>query len=107
MPRPCSQGDIRACTTDFKRAFGNFSAAFNVLHDSTAAQSGDFPFRTDLSSIKAGIKDLGYGLIDVSKGVSDCHLAELAEILSKLATQLGIVPEVRLPTSYLELRVRI
>ena len=30
----------------------------------------------------------------VAKGVSDCHLEEFADILSKLAIKLGIVPEV-------------
>ena len=89
------QGDIRQCKSDFKRAFGNFSAAFTQLHDATKGKpAGDFPFNTDVSHIKQGIKELGYGLLDVSHGVKDCQLQALADIIEQLAVKLGIAPEV-------------
>ena len=83
------QGDLRSCKADFK----NFTAAFGVMHGGSIG-GGDFHFNTDTKSLHAGIKDIGYGLEDVSKGVGDCHLAELAELLSKLAIKLGVVPEI-------------
>ncbi|KAL1524207.1 hypothetical protein AB1Y20_019115 [Prymnesium parvum] len=95
------QGDIRQCKTDFKLAFTNFSAAFTELHDVTEGKYygkysvGDFAFSTRASQIKQGVRDLGYGLLDVSHGVKDCHLEELAEILEELAVKLGIAPDVQ------------
>jgi len=88
------QGDIRACEGDFQLAFKNFSAAFDLLKDPKGSSGGDFPFARNTSALKAGIREIGYGLVDVSKGVSDCHLAELASVIAQLATKLGIAPEV-------------
>ena len=56
---------------------------------------GDFPFNTDVAHVKAGIKNIGYGLLDVSHGVSDCQLQALADILAQLAVKLGVAPEVQ------------
>merc|ERR1712232_686398 len=74
------QGDIQNCKADFKSAFSNFSDAFHLLHNSTllpqAEAGSDFLFSRDESSIKRGVRDIGYGLRDVAKGVADCHLQD-------------------------------
>merc|ERR1711881_80204 len=44
-------------------------------------------------NIKDAIKDIGLGLEDIAAGVSDCHLDELADLLTKLAAELAF-PEV-------------
>jgi hypothetical protein len=98
------QDDIKSCEADLQLSWGNFSSAFNELHKSSGLQlsleqsylsSGDFAFNTDPDHIKAGIKDIGYGFQDIAKGVSDCHLAQLSEILGDLAAKLGLTPEVQ------------
>jgi len=90
------QGDIRHCTSDFELAFSNFSAAFDGMHDATKGKAiGDFPFKTDPSAIQGGIRDIGYGLLDVAHGVKDCQLQALADIIEQLALKLGVAPEVQ------------
>jgi len=86
------QGDIRACEGDFESAFHNFTAAVDVMRSSTA--HGGFPFSSDVNKLKEGIRYIGYGLAEVADGVSDCHLSQLADILSRLATKLGLAPEI-------------
>jgi len=81
------------CEADFKLAYSNFSAAVTVMKSSKRA-TGSFPFASDASKLKQGIRDIGYGMLDVADGVRDCHLAELATVLEKLAVKLGLVPEV-------------
>jgi len=89
------QGDIRACESDFSLAFHNFSAAVTVMTSSSVASHGGFPFNTNTDALKQGIRDLGYGLGDVANGVSDCHLAQLADVIAQLATKLGVAPEIQ------------
>jgi len=97
------EGDIKKCEGDLKQAWGNFSAAYGELKSAdltmSASQrygsSADFAFVASSPNIKAGIKDLGLALESVASGVGDCHLAELADILAKVATELGIAPEVK------------
>jgi hypothetical protein len=100
------EGDIKNCEGDLELAWGNLSAAYGEFKSSditlSAAQryggSADFAFATgsmSTSNIKAGVKDLGYALESIASGVGDCHLAQLADILAKLATELGIAPEVK------------
>jgi hypothetical protein len=93
------QNDIRNCESDFKSAFGNFSGAYKELYDGNrSSHNSDFAFllapEQNYSNIKAGVRDIGYGLLDVAKGTKDCHLDDLAAIISKLAIKLGVVPEV-------------
>jgi hypothetical protein len=96
------KNDIRSCEGDFKMAFSNFSQAFRELHNDTASNNvstpHDFLFAAQPgntnSNIKRGIRDIGYGLLDVAKGTKDCHLEDFADILSKLAVKLGILPEI-------------
>jgi len=87
------QGDIRACQSDFQRAFGNFTKAYSEMHGGRVG-GGDFHFNTDTKMIQKGVKAIGYGLLDIAAGVGECHLAQLSEIVSALAVKLGIVPEV-------------
>merc|ERR1712072_1271164 len=91
------QGDIRNCKADFQASWGNFTQAYKDLYDSKANSSGggDFHWDLDAKHIAKGVKDIGYAMKDVAKGVGDCHLAELADILEKLAVKLGIAPEVQ------------
>jgi len=108
------QGDIKSCEADLQQSWGNFSAAFNELHKSSTTQlsvqqefssSADFSFNTDPAHIKAGIKDIGYGFQDIAKGVSDCHLSELASILGDLAAKLGLTPEVQFVEDVLKILI--
>ena len=104
------QGDIKSCEADLQQSWGNFTAAYGALHKSSATElalshrqlvtqnylsSNDFAFNTDPNAIKTGIRDIGYGFTDIAKGVNDCHLQELAEILTDLAAKLGLTPEVQ------------
>lgn len=90
------QGSIHRCEADFKHAFGNFSAAI-----------GEFThhgkFSTDKHHIMNGLRDIGYGLRQVSAGVSDCDLEDLAKILEKLAVKLGISPEIQVVDDVLKI----
>jgi len=91
------QGDIRKCETDFESGFANFSAAFKLLNNATASaaaggESHDFFF--DLAGVKDGVRHIGYGLQDIAKGTSDCHLAQFADLLARFAAKMGIAPEV-------------
>jgi hypothetical protein len=97
------EGDIKKCEGDLKQSWGNFTAAYQELKSTdltlTSAQqygsNADFAFVSSSNNIRAGIKDLGLALQNVASGVTDCHLAELADILAKLATELGIEPEIK------------
>jgi hypothetical protein len=88
------QGDIKACQADFSNGFKNFSKAVKVLTSHSSTGGSDFHFTTDKSKVKEALGDIGHGLKDVASGVSDCHLAQLAQILEELAAKLGIAPEV-------------
>ena len=88
------QGDIRACEADFSRAFGNFSAAFDALRNTSAPSGANADFSFNIPGIKRGLADIGHGMLDVAAGVSDCHLAELAAVLEKLAVKLSVAPEI-------------
>ena len=44
--------------------------------------------------MKKGVKAFGQGMNKIADAVTDCHLEEFAELLTKLAIKLGIVPEV-------------
>jgi len=97
------QGDIKSCEADLQHSWGNFSAAYSELKSTDADMTdqqkymtnADFSFAVEAGSVKVGIRDLGMAVKSVSSSVGDCHLAELSEILEKLAVRLGIVPEVQ------------
>ena len=97
------EGDIRMCESDFELAYHNFSAAVGVMKKSATSIGSSFPFSTDVSKLKQGIRDIGYGLLDVANGVKDCHLTQLAAILEKLATKLGLAPEVQWVETFLKI----
>jgi hypothetical protein len=91
------QGDIRNCKSDFENAFANFTEGYHLLRNHTAdhaakGKSHDFFFST--AHVKEGLGHIGHGLLDVAKGTSDCHLGDLAKVISELAVKLGIAPEV-------------
>eukprot|EP00928_Gymnodinium_smaydae_P060748 TRINITY_DN4452_c0_g2_i1.p1 TRINITY_DN4452_c0_g2~~TRINITY_DN4452_c0_g2_i1.p1 ORF type:complete len:847 (+),score=163.63 TRINITY_DN4452_c0_g2_i1:49-2541(+) len=96
------QSDIRNCESDFKNSFTNFSKAYNLLRSENASAKQqirhDFLFavepQTHFARIKEGVRDIGYGILDVAQGTKDCHLDDLSSILSKLALKLSIAPEV-------------
>lgn len=95
------EGDLRACTNDFKNAFTNFT---HGVKDLTSGVEGHFwHYKRNKGDIKRGVGELGTALLDVANGVKDCHLEELAEILEKLGAKLGIAPEI----SFLEMLVHI
>jgi hypothetical protein len=89
------QGDVHACEADFKQSWGNFSDGFSNLVNDTHGGIGHLVhFNSDKKHVRAGINDFGKALNLIAKGVSDCHLQELADLLEKLAVKLGLVPEV-------------
>jgi len=85
------ESDIKACKSDFVEVWGNLSDAYRVMIDHNR---NSIAFSHDASNIKQGVKDLGNALWAFSNVVSDCHMAELAQIIAELAAKLGIVPEV-------------
>jgi len=101
------EGSIKECESDFEMAWGNFSAAVEVFTKSTTeaqmmAVSDKYGLDDEdvevlqeklTKEIEEAIRDIGHGLEDVSKGVSACHLDELADLLARLAAELAI-PEV-------------
>ena len=89
------QGDVHACTADFEHAWTNFSAGFeNIVDQQHHGIDKLIHWNTDDKKIVAGIHDIGAGMLDLAKGVGDCHLQELADLLAKLAAKLGIAPEI-------------
>jgi len=88
------EGDLKNCQVDFQKGWGNFSTGFQNLLGSGSQGGNDFHFTTNTGDLKRGIRDMGYGLKDVAKGVSDCHLQELADILAQLAAKLELTPEI-------------
>ena len=85
------EGSVKTCEADFKNAFGDFKSAW---HSFAESHGGIFHWKRNEDDIRKGVKQIGDGMKLVAKGVSDCHLEEFADILSKLAIKLGIVPEV-------------
>lgn len=82
------EGSITECKDDFEEAFNNFTDGFkDLVHDDK--------FSHDKGQISEGIREIGQGMKLVAKGVSDCQLQELADLLTKLAAKLGIAPEVQ------------
>ena len=90
------EGDVRACEADFKLAFTNLTQAAELFtdHDKTSS-SGIFHFNANKDDVKKAVGDIGYAFRDIAHGVSDCHLAELAQLLADLAEKLGIAPEIQ------------
>jgi len=93
------QNDIGKCKSDFSNTFGNFSAAYHVLVDSSVnsggAYGGMLQFKHDKAAIKESLLDLSYGIKGIVAGLKDCHLAEFAEILEAVAVKLGVAPEIQ------------
>ncbi len=106
------EGDVRQCEQDFENAWGEFGAAVALFENQVElakAHEVDMRRRLDAgfqlteedeelklqisSKVKDAVKDIGKGLEDVAAGIHDCHLEELADILTKLAAELA-VPEV-------------
>ena len=93
------QGSIQQCESDFKNAFHNFSSAIGEF-----GHSGKFS--TDKHRIMNGLRDIGYGLRQVSAGVTDCDLEDLAKILSSLAEKLDIAPEIQVVDDVLKIIIQ-
>jgi len=87
-------GSIKTCENDFKTAWTDFGQGVADFHDSH--HNIVFHFKHDKDEIKAGLKAFGDGFHKISAAVGDCHLQEFAELLEKLATKLGIAPEISL-----------
>ena len=85
------QGSVKECEADFKSAWSDFSGAAANFSDS---HHSIWHITHDKAAIKAGVQSLGEGLQLVAKGMGDCHVAEFADILARLAAKLGIAPEV-------------
>ena len=82
----------RFCSQEcFKEAWGDFKDGWDAFHDS---HHSIFHFEHNADEVKKGVKAFGQGMKKIADAVSDCHLEEFAELLTKLAIKLGIVPEV-------------
>jgi hypothetical protein len=84
------ESDIGKCENDFKGAWVDFNTAyveFTGNHDK-------FAISHSTKNVSKGVNDLGLGVQALADAVKDCHLAQLAAILEKLAVELGLVPEV-------------
>lgn len=86
------QGSLQECESDFKSAFNDFHLAASNFSDSH--ENRFFHWNHDKTAIKMGLHSLGDGMHLVSKGVSDCHIQEFADLLEALAVKLGVAPEI-------------
>ena len=86
------KGSVKECEHDFEEAWVDFKYAHHNFSESH--ENIIFHYKHDKHAIQGGMKALGEGMKDVAKGVTDCHIEEFAEILEKLATRLGIAPEI-------------
>jgi len=86
------EDDAKQCASDFKGMYNDFKSAGHEFIDQS--KSG-FHFTKNTTLIKSGLKDIGRGINELANSVSDCHMAELAEILAKLAEELGLEAEVK------------
>jgi len=85
------QNDEKACKSDFKNMWGNFTTAYSEL---SHMHDGLFSFSYNKTLVTMGIHDIGHAFSALSDSVSACHLEGLANILDKLANQLGLEPEI-------------
>ena len=83
-------GSFKQCEADVKETWGNLSAAFKEFDDGKSF----WHFKHNRDAIRAGVKDMGNAMHDLSASVTDCHLQEIADLLLKLATKLGVAPEI-------------
>lgn len=88
------KGSVKECEHDFQEAWTDFKYSYHNF--SSSHENIIFHYKHDKHAIKAGMAALGEGMKDISKGVTDCHIEEFAELLEKLATKLGIAPEISL-----------
>lgn len=92
------QGSVKACENDFTEGFSDFKNGIEEL-------TSHGQFTKDKDHIKNGLRDIGNGLNDLASGVGDCHLDDLAKILSALAAKLGLAPEVQLIEDVLKILI--
>jgi uncharacterized protein YukE len=83
-------GSFKQCEADIKETWGNISAAFKEFDDGKSF----WHFKHNRDAIRAGVRDLGNAMHDLARSVTDCHLQEIADLLLKLATKLGLAPEI-------------
>merc|ERR1712241_1587544 len=70
----------------------NFSEAYHKIVDPNAKR---FWITKNETQLKEGVHDIAMGLRDLASSVQDCHMAEFAAILLKIATKMGVVPEIQ------------
>jgi len=70
------EGDIKNCESDFKNAFHNFTGAVELIVNET--DGNILHFSRNKKHLEQGIHDIGQGFNLIAKGVTDCHLQELA-----------------------------
>merc|ERR1712241_1091001 len=70
----------------------NFSEAYHKIVDPNAKR---FWITRNETQLKEGVHDIAMGLRDLASSVQDCHMAEFAAILLKIATKMGVVPEIQ------------
>jgi len=86
------EGDFKKCGSDFKYMASNFSEAYHKIVDPKAKYLW---FTKNETRLKEGVHDIAMGLGDLASSVQDCHMAEFAAILLKIATKMGVVPEIQ------------
>jgi hypothetical protein len=98
------QGSVGACKADFEGAWADFKfGAGNLTNSTHSGIEHIFNLNHDAKAVKIGINDIGLGMHLVAKGVGDCHLQALADLIEKLAIKLGLAPEV----SFIETLLKI
>jgi len=97
--------DMKMCKNDFVDMVHQFHSAYEHFTQG-AKHHGPFKgFSHNKTAIIAGVHEVGHAFKDLAKGVADCHLLELAEVLEKLAVKLGIVPEVAVVETVLKILI--
>jgi len=86
------EGDFKKCGSDFKYMASNFSEAYRNIIDPKAKH---FWITKNKTLVKEGLHDIAMGLRDLASSVQDCHMAEFAAILLKIATKMGVAPEIQ------------
>jgi len=71
-----------------------------------SGHQGAFPgFDNSTRNITHGVNDIGLGLQDVAKGVSDCHLQAFADLLAPLAAKFAHAPELTWVDAFVKIMI--
>eukprot|EP00933_Yihiella_yeosuensis_P033295 TRINITY_DN2702_c0_g2_i2.p1 TRINITY_DN2702_c0_g2~~TRINITY_DN2702_c0_g2_i2.p1 ORF type:complete len:854 (-),score=217.97 TRINITY_DN2702_c0_g2_i2:36-2597(-) len=84
--------DLKQCKKDYQDAWQSFKSAFDELHDKRAPL---FAFMQNQTKVEDGMHLIGHGLNDLASSIQDCHMADLANLLSMLGAKFGMAPKIQ------------